>query len=975
LKHYFFVILFGLIAKALFAQHPVYYHLTEKDGLPDVEFYDVIEDKDGFIWLAADKGLFRYDGKTFKNYTHPKKKGLSVFGLQFDSQNRLWCNNISGQFFYVENDTLRYFTDLKAQNNGQLASFFIKDSTLYTACYNKSFSIDLGAKTIKPIFKPHTVTRALFRHNDSVFSGLGNNIYTTRANKEVLIDQIENIQTPSQGYVAPELKIKNLGGDNAIVLQSVDIDGQRKRLFIRDAYKFRPLNIEGLHTGTYIISSYTEGNVCWLATVKGVFKYRYKKGKFQLLNHFFKNLYVTKIIKDQHNNYWLTTLRDGVYVVPNINLSLYTETANKNISALEKVSDSTFVYGTVGGKIIKKNVYTNNTQPLNTLSNKIVNSLCFNGRNTLFVSHTDKGYIIDNEQPKALEGYVNRFGGAKDISCINENKYLFSTSVFATIVDLNHKTTQRIGHRRSYTTHYNPNNQQVYVGYVDGLEYYNTDLVPHKIQFNNQPIFTLDITHTADNTLWVSTFNDGVLGVKNGKIIKNYTTKNGLLSNQTIAVKGDANILYIVTDKGIQSLDVLTGDFKNITKRDGLSAFNISDILVFKDKVVFGTNKGIYQLDKHNGFKERLLSGFNITKVRVAFKEVALKTAYDLPYQTNNVEFNFQSNGLFAEENMNYQYRLLGASNQWYKVPKGNNQVTFNSLSPGKYTFQIKKVSSVSNEETTIKSIDVKINKPFYKQWWFVSLIVLALVIILMLYYKNKLKEQEHEKRELLQKKEKEKEVVFLKLENLRSQMNPHFVFNALNSIQDYIMLNEKNLAGDYLGKFADLIRTYLNHSMRANITLEEEVNTLNQYLELEKLRFEDSLNYSITTKNIAFANTYQIPTMLVQPYVENAIKHGLLHKKTNRKLDIVFMLDTTNNNIVCHITDNGIGRKKAAALKQRNRKNYSSFATKANQNRLELLNYGRTKKIGVEIIDLYDNDKQVSGTKVIVNIPYKKLQ
>ena len=131
-----------------------------------------------------------------------------------------------------------------------------------------------------------------------------------------------------------------------------------------------------------------------------------------------------------------------------------------------------------------------------------------------------------------------------------------------------------------------------------------------------------------------------------------------------------------------------------------------------------------------------------------------------------------------------------------------------------------------------------------------------------------------------------------LKLENLRSQMNPHFIFNALNSIQEYILLNQKNLASDYLGKFADLIRMYLNHSTKGTITLSEEIEALNQYLELEKLRFEDSLDYQIQLPNEIDSETIEIPTMLIQPYVENALKHGLLHRKGNRILSIKFKLD-----------------------------------------------------------------------------------
>lgn len=300
------------------------------------------------------------------------------------------------------------------------------------------------------------------------------------------------------------------------------------------------------------------------------------------------------------------------------------------------------------------------------------------------------------------------------------------------------------------------------------------------------------------------------------------------------------------------------------------------------------------------------------------------------------------------------------------------NQITFNSLSAGNYTFQLKKTSTISNKETPVKSVEIKINQPFYKRWWFLSSLLGVVSMLLIIYYKIKLREKEKEKKLLLDQVEKEKELVFLKLENLRSQMNPHFIFNALNSIQDYILLNQKNLAGDYLGKFADLIRMYLYHSTKSYISLEEEITALDQYLELEKLRFEENLNYTIKTKGIIEANDIEIPTMLVQPYVENAIKHGLLHKKETGNLIIEFILEKNSSYLKCIITDNGIGRIKSVEFNKKKNPNHKSFATQANKDRLALLNFERKDKIGVEIIDLYNSDIAI-GTQVSIKIPYKK--
>ncbi len=254
------------------------------------------------------------------------------------------------------------------------------------------------------------------------------------------------------------------------------------------------------------------------------------------------------------------------------------------------------------------------------------------------------------------------------------------------------------------------------------------------------------------------------------------------------------------------------------------------------------------------------------------------------------------------------------------------------------------------------------------------SIVIAGLLLLASLFYFGRLKAkkkaqliavelQETQKRLAIEKQYKDSE-----LKALKAQMNPHFIFNALNSIQDYIVLNQKNLASDYLGKFADLIRNYLHFSDTSFISIPDEVHNLNLYLELEKLRFEEELSYSIQVDNNANSEMLNIPTMLIQPYVENALKHGLLHKKDNRKLHIS-VSKVSDKLIECVIEDNGVGREKSKEINQKREAQHKSFALKATTERLDLLNYGKDKKIGVEIIDLKDDDK-ATGTKVILTIP-----
>lgn len=258
------------------------------------------------------------------------------------------------------------------------------------------------------------------------------------------------------------------------------------------------------------------------------------------------------------------------------------------------------------------------------------------------------------------------------------------------------------------------------------------------------------------------------------------------------------------------------------------------------------------------------------------------------------------------------------------------------------------------------------------------ALIILGLVILSSIFGYSRIRTKKKAELITLELRETQKRLALEKqyrdseLKALKAQMNPHFIFNALNSIQEYIILNKKDLAGDYLGKFADLMRRYLHHSDAGFITLKEEVQSLTIYLELESLRFEENLAYTITTEPSIDQEFIKIPTMLIQPYVENALKHGLLHRLANRKLNISFTQKNPDT-IQCAITDNGIGRKASAILKEQRGTLHTSFATQATENRLELLNQTLSHKIGVHITDLYNEDGTPQGTQVQLDIPILK--
>lgn len=289
-------------------------------------------------------------------------------------------------------------------------------------------------------------------------------------------------------------------------------------------------------------------------------------------------------------------------------------------------------------------------------------------------------------------------------------------------------------------------------------------------------------------------------------------------------------------------------------------------------------------------------------------------------------------------------------------------------------TEKIKYQKNLAEKQTAITKLESQKNKSKFLG----SLAILGLVLLTSLFYFSRLKVKRKAELITLELKETQKRLALEKqykdseLKALKAQMNPHFIFNALNSIQEYILMNQKNLASDYLGKFASLIRNYLHFSDTGFISVKEEVKNLNLYLDLEKLRFEDDLTYIISVEDNLNADVLHIPTMIVQPYIENALKHGLLHKKTDRVLKIAIR-KISNELIECIVEDNGIGREKSKAINEKSNKQHKSFALKATAERLELLNFGKDKKIGVEVEDILNSSNEVAGTKVVLKIPVTK--
>lgn len=241
------------------------------------------------------------------------------------------------------------------------------------------------------------------------------------------------------------------------------------------------------------------------------------------------------------------------------------------------------------------------------------------------------------------------------------------------------------------------------------------------------------------------------------------------------------------------------------------------------------------------------------------------------------------------------------------------------------------------------------------------SLIIILSLFFYIWYQRRKLTQSIKDKKVKI-------ELMQSQIKTIGSQMNPHFVFNALNSVQDLILQKDVRSSSIYLAKFADLMRQTLDNSQRETISIDKEIEILELYLELESLRFNSDFTFSIDKSKLMNVG-YTIPAMLLQPYVENAIKHGLLHKDGAKHLSIVFQ--EHNGKLQCIIQDNGIGRVKSKKINERRNIRHKPFATEANEKRLDLINQSSNNKVSLEVIDLMEGEVPL-GTKIIFTFSNK---
>lgn len=928
----------------LLSQNPYSYNIDKSSGLPSNSVYDIFQDKKGFMWFATSEGLCKYDGTKFSSYTTNKQTSKSGSNILEDKFGRVWYINFDGYLYYVKNEKLYTF---KQKNSIGYYEFGIIDNKLFTIQKNfiEVYNLD-NLKLLKKIKFDNTLFKATHLSKNHFY------IFTNRLLKFDSNLNCTSIDLPKELINTKSIVVESNLEDLYIVSKT---DGQ---LFNYSNKIFKKITIL---KGSIIQNLSFVDNKLWLATTSGLFEY-----KNNTFNSYFKEFNISTIFKDKENKFWISTLTNGLFYIPNFSSILW-KCNHKPITLNSE--NNTVVIG-----------YENDfLSELNTINFQEKTIFKGTSNHEIYKVFKDKSnFFITSNNFKIINSTVKEVNIAlKDIVKIDNKYYAFSASGLCGLFSLDNTTTSEWDniHKKYLNTTssnlkeskilfgirgkavaYNPINKNIYFATNIGL--YAQNLKHQKeIKYKNQSIFCQKLYYHKNFTYLLSNENELLKIDSDNKISKENISKN-IIGDVIKNIKVIDNHMYLFSNNAIYQYNLID---KKISKIHNITPdISVSDIATLPNKTILATSNGLI-IKPNSNLNEEYLPKFILNKILVNDEQ---KKTTNYEFNENNLSFDFSVLAYLPNTKFPISYKINNSN--WVTLEDNQRSVKLSSLATGEYLIQFK----IENLEKTDKnSINYKfsIQKPFWEKTSFIVFCILILALLFYILYQSKIKKIQKKNQIELNRISLENNLNQSKLTAIKSQMNPHFFYNALNTIQSYILSNDKKEAIIYLNKFSSLTRIILELTEKNYISIKEEIKTITLYLDLEKARFASDFNFIIKVDEQIDIELIKIPTMLLQPFIENAIKHGLLHLKGSKLLTIEFKKN--NNALEIYIDDNGIGRKRSEELNANNRKDHISFATHAIDKRLEILNKNKINKITVQYKDKYELSEPV-GTTVIINIP-----
>ncbi len=978
------ILFFSLLKVNLFSQVYSYRIYNDKDDFNSQQTMSVFYDSRGFLWVGGVDGLTRYDGFKFSHYS--TLDGLidnEIQGISEDSKHNLWISTINGISYFDGNKFSSYgctFIDTSYKKPYFINVFEAQNGVTYACSATGLYKLNKSKKEFNQLSDIKTYVSDIAEDKDgTLWISASLALYKVKNNRFEKIDlqPIIDYNTATclafdkkqqlwigttRGilkydgkkftYFFSELKsnhnIKDLlvSADNSIIFNSATPE---IKIFKNGNFEVIDLSKEIGNVEIQHIVEDKEGNI-WLAADNLVKMYKTPLHKYYLSDAINATIYT--INSDGHNLYFGTD--DGLKIIKDKKIqTLYPNKRKgyKIVTALCK-TDSSMLIGTYGGAVYR--YYNNKFYPFDTSS--VANDIVYN---ILRVNSNEYWVTKNTKVTHYLNGKSSHYLLSKTISATTQNCIIDSEKTIW-LANLENLTTYKNGVLKK-------------TGSKEGFNY-------------KAPVTILE---DKNKVLWIGTYGDGLVKYDK-KTYENFTTKNGLVYDYITSSFYDKqnNTLWIATGNGISkiSLDANSNisSIKNYQSDEVNLDLSCNENSIYKlenGNMLFGIGNQLIEydnsLDKSNYvdlsiYFEGLRLNYektnwlNITKKITSWSNMPI--SLELPYNKNHLTFDFTAISFNDSENIRYQWKLLNIESDWSPESK-NNYATFSNIPSGTHTFCVR-ASGTNGKWTKSLTYTFIIKPPFYKTWWFILLAVFSGLTTIYLFMKARITKIKNEEKF---KTENHKKLAEAELKVMRAQMNPHFMFNTLNSIQEIVLNKDDKTTRVYLADFALMMRMILENSMQKTIPLEKELEFITLYLNMEQLRFENKFKITLKISESLNLNDIKVPPMLIQPYIENAILHGLMHKTEEGVLNVSFEIKFIKDIafLIFTVIDNGVGRKKSAELSAWKGKEHQSMATEITNERLQLLNNVNENKGYKAIVTDLENEKaEPLGTKVEIYIP-----
>ena len=966
LKKFLYILPF-IIPQFLLAQDLIYNQYTTDDGLPSNTIYEIVQDSSGLMWMGTENGLVSYDGVSFERFSDSRMKDNDILKLEISKDGHVTFCNTSSQYFRLEGDQVKAidvnfsgFFDLRSTRSDDFIIAFNSriENNLYK--YEDSLvPIDLGAfSAIK--FDSHN---KYLLYNDCEVS-----------------DTIEKSNLDVENYCFSFHGRKNINGSNKAEREGQFYIFRERKFFHVDSTLYRIINPG---TFTYLFKGQ---NKSFVTTMDGLVVYDHTINSF---NNVLQNFEIGYGFIDTEENIWLSTVNDGLLKIVDQNF---------DVLAVAEFGEDLRDIKTVAEKILAfsfscLNIYDNNLD--------LIKSIPFEfdqGRHLLVID--DEIYVIDSKYIRRFDGYRER---KKKRSLNSKIKFVKSIGSETYLADIfGHYVVDKDFFSEDYeiiefekisnisginVLAGEESSAAIYLGTDNGLfqfDKFRNEAKSSKNILTSKNIRSLFINE--DDKLWIGTSNDGLYSMNIDGAVDSIDILNCTGSNVINDIVQYDNYLFAATSEGLARYDLNTQNCSVLNEYRGLLTNSIRKILVKSLDSIFVTqNKELIMItnslfDKKSTIPKLVLKNTFVNNVLYKLKEKALVFDHD----DNNVEFQFDY----------YSYRNVGKKMLQYKLDGDSLWVTSNdlnlrfpSLEPNTYTLDVRGLFA-NIEHTEVRSFEFIILAPWWQTLWARLIGLLSIGIAVYLYVSGRSKrvqEQEALKRETLKQLEASKrenlkhleaskreylqQINKIKDQALQLQMNPHFIFNAMNAIQSFITSDREKDATVYLAKFAKLIRLIFEYSNISLISMEAELEFVKLYIDLEQLRFQDKITCILdVSKNIqSEKDLLKVPPLLIQPIIENSFKHGLFHKLSGGELKITYDLD--GDTIISIVEDNGIGREASKAMQMGKYNKDRHSGLKNIMSRLEIFRFNNPHQENSLVVEDLYQDGKASGTKTILKI------